>query len=198
MILLDTEPISLPKFISAHKLLVDKINIEFSYNDKNKNRKQKRTIELTIGEIACFVKPHTDFVCDTIVRGILPKRHNGLESPTVFVLVTDNKFDFYNITEIADKKYMILDRVLKNVIVRRMFTIHQLAHFLIKELEKDIEKYKSKLMVITGDFFLSDSQINKEDKDWLYPQMVKAIRKVRDSIILVFSPTTLSNLVNYG
>ena len=62
-------------------------------------------MNVTIGDIACFVKPHSDFVCDTIVRGILPKRHNGLESPTVYVLVTDNKFDFYNITEIADKKY---------------------------------------------------------------------------------------------
>ncbi len=128
----------------------------------------------------------------------MPKRHNGLESPTVYVLVTDNKFDFYNITEIADKKYRILDRALKNVIVQRVFTIHQLAHFLIKELEKDLEKYKSKLVVITGDFFLSDSQIAKQDKDWLYPQMIQAIKKVKDSIILVFSPTKLSNLVNYG
>ena len=41
-----------------------------------------------------------------------------LESPTVFVLVTDNKFDFYNITEIADKKYRILDRALKHIIVK--------------------------------------------------------------------------------
>ena len=79
-----------------------------------------------------------------------------------------------------------------------MFTIHQLAHFLIKELEKDLTKYKSKLLVITGDFFLSDSQITKQDKDWLYPQMIKAIKKIKDSIILVFSATTLSNLVNYG
>ena len=138
-------------------------------------------------------------MCDTIVRGILPKHHKGLESPTVFVLITDNKFVFYNITEIADKKYKILDRTLKNVIVRRMFTIYQLAHFLIKELEKDLEKYKSKLVVITGDFFLSDSKITKEDKDWLYPQMIQAIKeKVKDSIIVVFSPTKLSKLMNYG
>jgi hypothetical protein len=198
LILLDNKIESLPKFISAQKLLEDKFTVEFSNNDKNKNRKQKRTIELTIGDIACFVKPHTDFVCDTIVRGILPKRHNGLESLTVYVLVTDNKFDFYNITEIADKKYRILDRALKHIIVRRVFTIHQLAHFLIKELEKDLEKYKSKLVVITGDFFLSDSQISKVDKDWLYPQMIQAIKKVANSIILVFSPMRLSNLVNYG
>jgi hypothetical protein len=198
LILLDNEPVAVPKFISAQKLLEDKFILEYSYNDKNKNRKQKRTIELNLGDMACFVKPSSDFVCETIVRGILPKRHNGLESSTVYVLVTDNKFDFYTITEIADKKYKILDRVLKNVIVKRVFTIHQLAHFLIKELEKDLEKYKSKLLVITGDFFLSDSQITKQDKDWLYPQMIQAIKNIRDSIILVFSPTNLSKLVNYG
>jgi len=177
--------------------LEDKFILEFPSNNKNRKigKSKIQTIELTIGDIACFVKPHSDFVCDTIVRGILPKRHNGLESPTVYVLVTDNKFDFYNITEIADK-YQILDRTLKNVIVRRLFTIYQLADFLIKELEKDLEKYKSKLLVITRDFFLSDPQITKQDKDWLYPQMIQAIKKTK-YIILVFSPTTLSNLVNY-
>ena len=79
-----------------------------------------------------------------------------------------------------------------------MFMIHQLAHFLIIDLQKNLEKYKSKLVVITGDFFLSDPQITKQDKDWLYPQMIQAIKKVKDSIIVVFSPTKLSNLINYG
>jgi hypothetical protein len=204
LILVDNEPIAVPKFISAQKLLEDKFILEFTSNNDDDNKKKirkaiRQKIELTIGDIACFVKPHSDFVCDTIVRGIVPKRHNGLDSPTVFVLVTDNKFDFYNITEIADKKYRILDRALERIIVKRVFTIHQLAHFLIIDLEKEIaKKYKSKLVIITGDFFLSDLQISKEDKDWLYPQMIKAIKKVKDSIILVFSPTTLSNLVNYG
>jgi hypothetical protein len=198
LILLYNEPIAVPKFISAQKLLEDKFLLEISNNDKN-NKKTRRIIELNLGDIACFVKPHTDFVCDTIVRGIVPKRHNGLESPTVYVLVTDNKFDFYNITEIADNKYRILDRALERIIVKRVFTIHQLAHFLIIDLEKNLEKYKSKLLVITGDFFLSDPQISKEDKDWLYPQMIKAIKeKVKDSITLVFSPTKLSELVNYA
>ena len=132
-----------------------------------------------------------------MVRGILLKRHNGLESPTVFVLITDNKFHFYNISEIDDKKFKILDRALERIIVKRVFTIHQLAHFLIKDLEKEIaKKYKSKLVIITGDFFLSDPQISKEDKDWLYPQMIQSIKKIRESIILVFSPTKLSALVN--
>ncbi|HKO40351.1 MAG TPA: hypothetical protein VJU85_03750 [Nitrososphaeraceae archaeon] len=70
-------------------------------------------------------------------------------------------------TEIADTIYKILDKVLERIIVKRVFTIHQLAHFLIINLEKDITKiYKSKLIVITGDVFLSDLQISK-DKEWL-------------------------------
>ncbi len=40
---------------------------------------KKRRIELNLGEIACFVEPHSDFVCYTIVRGIVQKRHNGIE-----------------------------------------------------------------------------------------------------------------------
>jgi hypothetical protein len=59
---------------------------------------------------------------------------------------------------------------------------------LIINLEKDLKKYKSKLLIITGDFFLSESQITKQYKDWLYPQMIQAIKKVvANSIILVFS-----------
>ena len=123
-----------------------KINSFLNFHRNHKNQKEnKKTIELTIGEITCFVKPHSDFVCDTIVRGILPKRHNGLESPTVYVLVTDNKFDFYNITEIADKKYKILDRALKHIIVKRIFTIHQLASLFNKRIGKGFRKIQIKI-----------------------------------------------------
>jgi len=88
---------------------------------------------------------------------------------------------------------------MKNVIVKRIFTIYQLAHFLIMDLEKDLKKYKSKLFIITGDFFIhSDTQISKQDKEMLYPQMIESIKKVKDSIILVFSPTKLSNLMESG
>ena len=127
----------------------------------------------------------------------ITEKTSGIRIATGYVLVTDNKFDFYKITEIANTEYQILDRVLVNVIVKMVFTIYQLAHFLIMDLQKDLEKYKSKLIVITGDFFLSDPQISKQDKDWLYPQMIHAIKKVKDSIVLVFSPTILPNLVNY-
>ena len=39
--------------------------------------------------------------------------------------------------------------------------------------------------------FLGMNKLPKKDKDWLYLQMIKAITKVKDSIILVFSPIKL-------
>ena len=70
----------------------------------------------------------------------LPKRHNGLESPTVYVLVTDNKFDFYNITDIADKKYKILDRVLKSIIVQKSFYNLSISSLFDKRIGKGFRK----------------------------------------------------------
>ena len=68
---------------------------------------------------------------------------------------------------------------------------------MIFDLAKDIKKYKFKLVIITGDFFLYDQQIEQEEKDWLYPQMVEAVKKVTDSIVILFSSINLPNLVNY-
>ena len=66
----------LPKFTTANKLLInDKFCIKYG------TKKKKRIIEITLGDKICIVKPHTDLVCDTIVRGILSKRHKELVSP---------------------------------------------------------------------------------------------------------------------
>ena len=73
-----------------------------------------------------------------------------------------------------------------------------MADFLIKDLEKDIKKYKSKLFIITGDFYSRDEKITKHDKERLYPQMIESIKKVKDSIILIFSTIKLSSLMNYN
>ena len=187
-----TNNLNIPKLTTAQELLEDKFSIEILNNNK------KKRIELTLGDKVCFVNHDSDLVCDTIVRGLLPKKSGGLESPTVYVLVADNKLDFYKIVEKARKKYkMNLDIVLNHTMVKRIFTIYQLADFLIMDLAKDIKKYESKLFIITGDFFLNDSYIEKEEKDWLYPQMIESIKKITDSIILMFSQITLPNLVNY-
>jgi hypothetical protein len=91
--------LNIPKLTTAQELLEDKFSIEI-FNDKKKKR-----IELTLGDKVCFVNHDSDLVCDTIVRGLLPKKSGGLESANVYVLVADNKLDFYKIVEKARKKY---------------------------------------------------------------------------------------------
>jgi len=110
----------LPTFTTANKLLSDKFCIDLTKFNKNKNL----ITELSIGDKLCIVKPSSNLIWNTIVRGILPKRHGGLESLTVYVLVTDNKLDFYKITDIANNENHVLNKVLENVIVKRIFTIY--------------------------------------------------------------------------
>ena len=95
----------LPTFTTANKLLksdkfrIDLLNIII--------KTKLKIIELVSGDKICFVIPSSNLVCETIVRGYLLKRHGGWESPSVYVLVADNKFDFYNIVEIAKKSIRI-------------------------------------------------------------------------------------------
>jgi hypothetical protein len=63
------------------------------------------------------------------------------------------------------------------------------------DLEKYIKKYKSKLDIITANFYLEDQQISKKER-FAYPQMVESIKKITDSIIIIFSPINLPSLHN--
>jgi hypothetical protein len=49
---------------------------------------------------------------------------------------------------------------------------------MIFKLAKDTKKCKSKFVIITGDFFLNDPQISKEER-LAYPQMVESIKKLQ-------------------
>jgi hypothetical protein len=54
------------------------------------------------------------------------------------------------------------------------------------------------MVIITGYFYLRDHHISKEDKDWIYPQIIRSIKKVMDSMIIMFSPINLPCLLNYN
>jgi hypothetical protein len=94
-------------------------------------------------------------------------------------------------------KNIRLDKVLKPIIVKMIFHIHQFA-FLNNRFRKRYRKIQIQTIDYYRWLFLADPQITKEDKDWLYPRMIQGIKKIANSIILVFSPTKLSELVNYG
>ena len=68
----------LPTFTRANRLLTDKFYIDLTKYDKNKHSKKNKnqSIELLLEDKICIINPSSNFVCNTTVRGILPKRHN--------------------------------------------------------------------------------------------------------------------------
>ena len=115
--------------------------------DKNKNSKKNKNqiIELLLEDKICIINFSSNLVCDTIVRGILPKRHDGLESPTVYVLVTDNKFDFYKITEIANNQYQILNRSFRKCNSKKNIYNLSIGTFFDKRIGKGFRKIQIKI-----------------------------------------------------
>jgi archaellum biogenesis ATPase FlaH len=101
---------------------------------------------------------------------------------------------------------MDINKVLDRVLIARVFTIYQLAQKIIYELPILIEKFNSKIVMIS-DSFLSNSkeyyhhhyhqQINKEEKDWLLNQIIKSIKRITNSIVIIFSSAALPNFTNY-
>ena len=53
-----------------------------------------------------FVNPHSAFVCDIIVRGILPKRHNRLD----VVFIAHNLPDFFLLCKNIKISYFLYNK----------------------------------------------------------------------------------------
>ena len=179
-------------FFTAYNYLIDKLT--FTINNK--------PIKLQYGDKVCLVHLD-DMISDIAVKGLLPKKSGGMESQNIIILTSNNNFDFYQCINIAKKKYgMDINKVLDNVLITRVFTIYQLAQKIIYELPILIEKFKSKIVVIS-DSFISDSkeyyhqQIAKEEKDWLINQIIKSIKRITNSIVIIFSSSVLPNFTNY-
>ena len=178
-------------FFTAYNYLIDKLI--FTINNK--------PIELQYGDKICLVHLD-DMISDIAVKGLLPKKSGGIESQNVIIVTSNNNFDFYRCINIAKKKYgMDINKVLDSVLITRVFTIYQLAQKIIYELPILIEKFKSKIVVIS-DSFISDSkeyhhQIDKEEKDWVINQTIKSIKRITNSIVIIFSSSVLPNFINY-
>jgi Rad51 len=129
------------------------------------------------------------------IKALLPKRHGGIESPTVMIIDgsirgQSTHLDFYNFVDHAIQYGMNVNLILERIIVTRSFTAHQLADTIICNLTKMIQKYKSNLIIIT-DLFATDEQLHLSERKWLLNHMVKSISSISESIIAVFSPVVI-------
>jgi hypothetical protein len=76
---------------------------------------------------------------------MLPKRHGGIGEGYSKIIAIDvgNCSDVYQIVIFAHQYGLEIKKVLKNIVVSRVFTIYQLTNLVAKELPGIIERVSS-------------------------------------------------------
>src|SRR5919106_6615428 len=130
------------------------------------------------------------------VHSMLPKRHGGIGEDYLKIISIDagNCTDVYQFVNFARQYGLEAKGVLQNIIVSRVFTIHQLAHLIIYELPKIIEQLssdkKNNFIIVVYDFlamFMSDPHIDKADAKQLIKEIASWIRKLSEDRFVIVS-----------
>lgn len=150
-----------------------------------------------IGDILCIIGPkETTLLASRLsVRALLPRRLGGLESSVLFIDGGNNS-DIYQCVNFARQYGLDIKKVLEGIVVSRAFTIHQLAWLIIYELPKAIERFGSKLVIISGilTLFTQDPQVDQKEARRLFREVMTAIKRVSDRALIVI---TTDNMLGY-
>ena len=119
------------------------------------------------------------FLTRLYVRSLLSERHGGLNSPNVITIDGGKCTDTYQCVSFARQYGLDIKNVLQRIIVSRPFTIYQLAHLVINELPNIVQKFNTKLVVISDllKMFVEDPQLNANEAKVLLRQIRSSIRK---------------------
>ena len=80
------------------------------------------------------------------VRSLLPRRHGGIEQGYTKIIAIDagNCTNVYQFVEFARQYGLEVNKALQNIVVSRVSTIYQLAHLIVQELPKIIQRFSSR------------------------------------------------------
>ncbi len=100
------------------------------------------------------------------VRAQLPYQLGGLETNVVFV-DGGNTFGLYDVSNIAQLHALDPTEVLERIFISRAFTAYQMTSLVLDRLQSAVEKYNSKLVVISdiADLYLDKDVPKREAKD---------------------------------
>jgi len=106
------------------------------------------------------------------VRAQLPNQLGGLGTNVAFV-DSGNTFRLYEVSRIAQIHQLDPRQVLKRVYISRAFTAHQLTSIVFERLKDTIDKFNSKLIVIS-DFagLYLDKDVPAEESKRVFSQLV--------------------------
>jgi hypothetical protein len=100
------------------------------------------------------------------VRAQFPYQLGGLETSVLF-LDGGNSFRLYDVSAIAQTCELDPREVLQRIFVSRAFTAYQLTSLVFEQLQSAIEKYSSKLVILSNlaQLFLDNDVPKKEAQD---------------------------------
>jgi DNA-directed RNA polymerase subunit RPC12/RpoP len=126
------------------------------------------------------------------VRSLLPRRHGGIEQGYTKIIAIDagNCTNVYQFVEFARQYGLEVNKALQNIVVSRVSTIYQLAHLIVQELPKIIQRFSSrnKIIMIYGllHLFVSDPHIDKTDAKHLIKEISSSLRRLsKDRFVIV-------------
>ena len=107
------------------------------------------------------------------VRAQLPYQLGGLETNVLFV-DGGNSFRLYEISSVAQACELDPKEVLERIYVSRAFTAYQLTSLVLEQLQNAIEKFDSKLIILSNlaQLYL-DKDIPKKEAEDVFLQLTK-------------------------
>ena len=143
-----------------------------------------------LGDFAVFhgsaaVLPLSMLLC---VRAQFPYQLGGLETNVVFV-DGGNTFRLYDVSCIAQLHKLDPREVLERILISRAFTAYQMTSLVLDRLQSAVEKYNSKLVIISdiAGLYLDKDVPKREAKDVFNQLTVHLSNFAKEKQVIVFS-----------
>lgn len=156
-----------------------------SFNIKNLD---KLFPGFTLGDFAVLhgfssILPLSLLLC---VRAQLPYQLGGLETNVVFV-DGGNTFRLYGVSHVAQLHELDPKRALERIFISRAFTAYQITSLVLDKLQTVVEKYRSKLVIISdiAGLYLDKDVPKREAKDVFNQLTVYLLKFAKENQVIV-------------
>jgi len=155
---------------------------------------QNKTIELLSTDAICLRGDSrmTNLMLTKIaVHCLMPKKYGGFRSSKVFVLDAGNCTDFYQFIDFMKQHGLNIKKNLKKIMISRVFTVYQLAHFLKYELPKIINDYRINIVIIPDllAMFLQQAEMDVDEVKFLVSEIIDILEVIarEGKVLLIIS-----------
>ena len=153
-----------------------------------------KTIELLSDDAICLRgnSRMTNLMLTKIaVHCLMPKKYGGFRSSKVFVLDAGNCTDVYQFIDFMKQYGLNIKKNLKKIVISRVFTVYQLAHFLKYELPKTIYDYRINIVVIPDllAMFLQEAEMDVDEVKCLMAEIADILKAItrQGKVLLITS-----------